>query len=243
MDALGRHAEDVRDLLADEVRHLRGRPDRQLVVVPASDGNVRLQRAMVERGAAEDILVDDVRLAEADLHVAFAHAHVVDPVRAVLEAQTSRGRLFVAADLLVDERRAGLQRVDRIEDGRQLLILDVDELGRLRGGVRCIGDHRGDDVAHVAGLIDRDDGLILEGGAVIGEEVVRQILAGEHEDDARHGERAGAVDADDASVGVRAADASSVRHPGELDIERVRDFPHHLQHAVSLALRALRSPA
>ena len=54
--------------------------------------------------------------------------------------------------LVVDDRRAGLHALARVEDGGQLLVLDLDQGQRALGDLLGLGGHRGHAVAHVAHL-------------------------------------------------------------------------------------------
>ena len=56
----------------------------------------------------------------------------------------------------MDERRALLPRLERVEHDRQRLVLDLDQVARVLGDVAVLGDHRGDRLAVVAHLLDRD---------------------------------------------------------------------------------------
>ena len=54
--------------------------------------------------------------------------------------------------VVVHLRRARLQRRAHVDDGRQLLDVELDRLGRVARLRQRLGDHRGDRVAHVAHL-------------------------------------------------------------------------------------------
>ena len=53
---------------------------------------------------------------------------------------------------LVQQRRALVERVERVGDRLEHLVLDLDERGRLAGGVPGLGGDRGEHVADVRGL-------------------------------------------------------------------------------------------
>ena len=114
--------------------------------------------------------------------------------------------------LLVDQRRPVGQRLERVEDRRQLLVLHLD---RLRGGARGRAGrrrHGGDDVADVA----RDVGqhaLVLDLAAVAAE--VRDVVRCQHD------AVVGAGDRQHARVRVRRAHEGGVQHAGPLDLARV----------------------
>ena len=86
------------------------------------------------------------------------------------------------------------------EDGRQLLVVDADEPGRLLGGVERLGGDGGHRLAVVLRLADRQHRPI----APLRPEPrhrLRQVGGGHHEPDARDGERGAGVDRDDPRPG------------------------------------------
>ena len=115
----------------------------------------------------------------------------------------------------VQQRRAGRDRLDRVEHRRQLL---VGHLDRARGGPRRRRGRAGDR-RHDVARVPRDAGehvLVARLAAVGGE--VGDVLGQQR--DAVAGER-GRVDAQHARVGVRGADERRVEHPRPLDVDRV----------------------
>ncbi len=65
------------------------------------------------------------------------------------------GRVFVRHGIFVKERRAWGDRFNGIGDVRQFLIVDVDEMERLRGDLVAISSHGGHRLADVAHAILR----------------------------------------------------------------------------------------
>jgi hypothetical protein len=131
------------------------------------------------------------------------------------------GVALVARRLVVDLRRAGLQRVGGIHDRGQHLVVDLDHLGRVLRLVRGLRDHQRDvvaDVAHLA-LGQHPVRRLLHRRAVdagdepaAGEAVhALEVRAGEDRDYARRGLRARGVDLADARVRVRRAQEIRVR--------------------------------
>ena len=69
--------------------------------------------------------------------------------------------IVVLAVVLVDERRAGLQRLVDVEDGGQHLVVDLD-LGRgLVCGALAVGQHRNHRLALPAHLVGGQHLLVL----------------------------------------------------------------------------------
>ncbi len=123
----------------------------------------------------------------------------------------------------MDERRAVLLRLERVEHDRQRLVLDLDQVARVLGDVAVLGDHGRDRLAVVAHLLDGDHVLDDRAGAEGGK---RRRMLGDvgARDDADHaGQRLGLrrVDGDDARVRVRAAHDRRMRHVLELDVVEV----------------------
>ena len=129
----------------------------------------------------------------------------------------------VRAGFLVQHRRLSIQRLARIDERRQCLVLDLDELGCVARELPRLGDDGDDglsDVAHLAegerevlDLPARRAGDLEER---IGES--RDLLAGERAVDAldllglRH------VDRGDVCVRIRRPDEMDVAHPVALDV-------------------------
>ncbi len=141
--------------------------------------------------------------------------------RAVDLAEGERARVGdVRLQLLVDERRAVLLRLERVEHDRQRLVLDLDQVARVLGDVAVVGDHRRHCLTVVAHLLDGDHVLDDLPGA---EGRQRRRMPGHvgacHDaDHARQCLRLRRVDPEDARVRVRAAHDRGVRHVLELDV-------------------------
>ena len=89
----------------------------------------------------------------------------------------------------------GGQRLDLVEDRRQLLVFRGDELHGLLGDMRIAGDDGGDRLADEAHLLVRQDRLIVEGGAVIGSaDHLPHVVDGDDVQHARHLLRRAGVD-------------------------------------------------
>ena len=68
---------------------------------------------------------------------------------------------------------------DLVEHRRQFLVVGDDQLRRLFGDMRIVGQHGGDRLADIMHLAERQDRLVVEGRAVIGiGDDVPDVLAG-----------------------------------------------------------------
>ena len=246
-------AEAAADVLRDEAElvepHLHRRPhhDRgeagELVVRvdrPLADAAVELDERAValERRRVEAV---EVELRDLDHAVGLGEGGVEVAPR--VEARPHE----VPVGVVVEHRRVGVLRLARVDERRQRLVVDLDELGRVARELARLGDDRDDRLADVAHLADREREVLdvrarrardLE--ERIGER--RDLLAGQRPVDAvdRLGRRD--VDARDVRVRVRAAHEVEVAHPVPLDV--VDEDALALQEAlVLLALDALAAPA
>ena len=90
------------------------------------------------------------------------------------------------AVILVDDRRAGLQRLLHVEDGRQHLVVDLDLGGGLVRGALAVGEHRDHRLALPAHLVGGQHLLVLRPDLDQDQDrvdIVRHVLVRE---DARH---------------------------------------------------------
>jgi hypothetical protein len=153
----------------------------------------------------------------------------------------------VGAQVVVDHDPVA-RRVLDVDHGVERVVVDDDRVGRVRRRVAVVGHDHGDDVAHVAGLVDGDRPV---GGAlhVVGHRPHAghargprahglQVGAGEHVADAGHGSRRARVDALDAGVGERAADHGHPHRPGDGQVVDVAGLARD-QTAVLLAEQAV----
>ncbi len=95
-----------------------------------------------------------------------------------VEIERAIGALDALQMLEVGEGAGGLQflmhehlvvgRLDLVEHRRQLLVFGGDQLRRLLGHMRVVGQHHGDRLADITHLVERQDRLVVEGRAVIG---------------------------------------------------------------------------
>ena len=123
----------------------------------------------------------------------------------------------------------GIRRLDLVEDRRQLLVVDQDELCGLVGDMGVARQHDGDRLADIAHLADRQDRLVVEGRPEIGiGDQLADVLGGVDAVDARHVECRACVDPGDPSMRDRAAHDLRVQHARQADIVGVFGAAGHL---------------
>ena len=209
---------------ARDVRHLCGRPQRELA---------RRRDRCHEHRARLDRIRDQPVLA-----VALRHGHRGLREQTVDLTRFERPRVArIRPELVVDEWRTVRERGLRIDDRRQRVVLDLDQLCRiLRGAAARRCDHR-DRVAGVPSLVDRH-GLVFGSVRVLGRDpraregalpLVGEIRAGPRGDDAGVRERRRDVHLGDARVCVRAAHDAEIDHPVDT----------HVVHPLRLSLEEL----
>ena len=136
------------------------------------------------------------------------------------------GHVSVSPVLLriVDERAPLVpgcrEGIGRIEVGVELLVFDVDEAQRLRGGVLVDRGDGGDPVPHVTDPVHAERILVRRprNDAVAN----GHVLAGDHRMYAVQRFSARGVDGQDACMRVWATQNLAVQHPGQGDVVRVR---------------------
>jgi hypothetical protein len=205
--------------------HLRGRPDRDVVALPLCDHGVRLDRGGVRH-------VGDV--AAADDHLGAVHRAVGIALddrrarRAVARADDVLARL-VGLPARVDERGAVGERQLGVGDRGELLALDLDERGGVRGDLGRQRGDRGDDLALEAHDVLREQGAVGDERPV---QHVRDVRLGDHREHAGDGARLRGVDAQEARVRERRVHELRVQHAGEGHVGRVAAEARHLVLAV-----------
>ena len=213
-DHVLREPGDVRVDGAVGVRRLVAVVDVELagLRVEVGDHPARLERRRMAAGIDDVALDDRVRLGERPVG------------RGLVARLPGRAREVVALPRLVvaDQRRVGIQRLARIHDRRQRLVLDVDQLERVVRGVLVGRDHERDLLALEADLVAGEHGLRVVGDRRHPGEAERlEILRGDDGGDVRVCERPRRVDRDDARVRERASQQRSVHHARELDVVEV----------------------
>ena len=190
--------------------HLRRRADGDDAVgIEPGDARFRLEVRVVDELRLIAVLDHDVRGSQSRLDVALFQLPARDQVA-----------------LFVDEGRAVLERGRWVRHGRQLLVLDIDELdGRKRGVFALSGDNR-DRLAVVA---DDTVGEHVRAGLqrahleclpwhVDPDGVLRHIFRGQHRRDSGHRLCHGRVDAQQTGVWNVGALERRVQHAGETEV-------------------------
>ena len=217
--------------------------DRQVAgdLAEAHHALASLERARVDTLIAEQVLGLDLglhkggvgQLLVADLPVEDVVGVVARPVRAVL---------FVL-DVLPQDRRVRVHRLERVDDDGKRVILDLDQIGGVGGDIAVGRDNEG-------------DLLVLEQDLAVGEHhlhVARerrhpgeidalQVLGGQNRDDPGHGLSLGRIDLDDARMSVARAMKVAVQHSGQFDVVDVIAAPlgeAHVLDALAIAAHAL----
>ena len=129
--------------------------------------------------------------------------------------------------LLEEERSAGLHTLARVDDGRQLLVVDLEQRERVLGDVAAVRNDDGDGVSDEAHLLLRERALEER------DELRQRVHAHRDRADVTHvrgqehrlhaWQRASGLRADreDARVGMRAAHDRRVQRARRLDIGHV----------------------
>ena len=203
---------------AQDVRHLGGRPDGDLLPGGVHDDGAGLHERGDQPLLAVLALQDDAVaacLVDGGLDVAAGAGvgGVEAPERRLVGAQVRVGQHGVLGGLL------------EVEGGRQLVVLHVDELG----GVARLGGAAGHDDRH--DLTGEGDPVgrhrqVRRGDLVLGDRPgvdagalrLAEVGAGEDVDDVGGALGLAGVDRDDLRVGERAADHRQVQHPRERDV-------------------------
>ena len=134
-DAAHRQPDQRRDHAAHVEGHLgAGADDQAVVFVPPGERDVGLDVGLLHLLDAVFAFVDKGGVGQGRVHVAVVHEEVDGHV--VLGVVDAFG-----VRLVVDDRRARLHGRLRVEDGRQHLILDLDQLQRLLHQILGLGGH------------------------------------------------------------------------------------------------------
>ena len=205
------------------------------VLAVTGDRGLRLDIALMDRLGVEFALDDQIGLGESRLDVAGRELDALGDVRRLF----GRG-LHPGGDLvLVQQRRVVLHRLDDVDDVRQHLVVDPDQLERLaRDRIRGRGDRRHGVAVierllarhHVAGHVAEIDDQLARGGVF--DRHFREVVAGDHRLDP--GQRLGrrGVDRDHPGMGVGAPEHPAEELARQVDVRAVAGAAGHLVHAV-----------
>ena len=186
-------------------------PELDLVVLVAvGDAALGLDIALVHRLGIVFALDHHIGFGEAGLHVAHPEVEPLDDVGRRIPGALDA----LAAQMVVQDRRARLHRLDRVDHMRQQLVLDLDQLERALGDGLAGRGHRGDRMAVIEDLLARHDVArqIARRGA---ERELRKIVPGDHRLHPRQGFRRRNVDRLQDRVRVRAPEDLGEQHAGQ----------------------------
>ena len=181
--------------------------------------------ALMDHLGGVGLFQDDIGLLETGLRVAVAVHHVGGDIARL--GRLFLGRLFGRVQVFMHQRGVGLHGLQHVADHRQLLVLDLDHLGRLLGRKRIGGGHRGHGLAVIAGLVRGHDQLAdgahvdadladQRGGRALGQG--RQIVGADDGFDPGQGQGLAGIDLFDPGVAVGAADQLGPQHIGQAQI-------------------------
>ena len=192
-----------------------GADHQSVVLVPPRHDDVRLQRRLLDLRAVIRRFEDTVGLFESLFHT--AHFPIDDRrqvARAVLDLPAFR--------LVVQNGRARLHALARIEDCGQWLVLDLDQFQRLERDLFALRRHGGHAIAHKAHFVVQAVvvvrawfGIALPGGGVRN---ARQVLVRQHSMHTGQRSRPAGIDALDQRVGVRAEQQLADQHATEIHV-------------------------
>ena len=190
-----RHAErSGRDGVHDERPHeVRPEGERLAERIVAADNGERLERHRGVAREAQPRAEHLVRLGERGVDIAVAEQPVAGEV---------------ARHLVVQLRCVRLERALRIDDRRQRLVLDLDQVDRILGDVAVARHDRRHRLTDEAGLVGRHAVVAHRRGRDDGEgrRPLGDLPPSQTADHAVEGERLAEIDACDPGVGVRAAE-------------------------------------
>ena len=216
-----RDLENLRDAGPRGEGHLRRRPDRHPVAVPLRDDRSRLDRYPVRRVGEVASPDHDVRIGHRGIGIALDDRRVGDPVAVAAEGR----RRLEALPVLVDERRVVSEcRLD-VTDGRQRLVLDLDQSDGLIRDLPGQGRDPGENVALEAHLLLREQPSVLDHCAVAD---VRHVLVRQHGEYSRQRPRLRRVDTHDPRVRVVGVAETGMHHAGESHVSRIAADSRHL---------------
>ena len=182
------------------MRYLARRPHlHALLIVEGDQAGVGLHVRLVHLRGRERVLDDHVRRREAGIDVSDAPLVAHEAVRR--SVQRVRQPL-VGGHAGVDQRRARPHRLQRVVDGRQLLVLNVDQRRRALGRLLVVRGNGGHRVADEAHHVVREHRRVLDPPA---QEVPGDVGARQHRVDPRLCAGSRDVDANDPRMRQRRA--------------------------------------
>ena len=207
---------------AHGVRGLERAPHGELSVhlVHGGDAAAGLECAGMDALVGERLLRDHLGLVDRPpRRLGIARLPSEDVVRVAARAVRTFG---LVRDVLAQDRGVAGEGHERIDEGGERLVLDLDELDRVGRDVAVLRDHEGDLLPLEEDLAVREHRLHVacEGRHVVEVEGL-QVLRGQHRDDPRQRLRGLRVDGCDAGVAVGGADEVAEQHARHLDVVHI----------------------
>ena len=207
---------------AHRVRRLERAPDGELAVhlVHGGDAAAGLERTGVDALVGDGLLRDHLGPVQGPRRrLGVAGLPGEDVVRMPARPVCA---LRLVPDVFAQHRGVVRERGERIDEGGQRLVLDLDPLDRIRRRVAILGDDEGDLLALEQDLPVRQHRLHV---ARQGRHVVQiqglQVFRGQHRHDPRQSLRRLRVDGLDPGMAVRGADEVAEQHARQLDVVHV----------------------
>ena len=225
------------------MRRLEGAPDREfaLDLVEGGDGLAGLQRTGMHALVGDQFLDRDLGILEGEVGRLLVPDLPFEDVVVVLALAV--GAVHLVLDVLAQQRRVGRHRLEGIDQGRQLLVFDLDQFGGIGRGIAVGRHHEGHFLVLEQHLLLGQDRLHVAGQ---GRHVVQaerlQVGCGQHRDHARHLQRLRGVDLLDPGVAIGRAHEIAVEHARQLEVVDVVALAlgeARVFHALALAAHAL----
>ena len=179
------------------------------------DHGVGLEIAVMHARRGEGLFKNQLRLLKSLRDVAEDRLNVRMDVRNIGQRQTEN---FVAAQVLMQNRRLGSHGFDRVMDRLHFFIIDDNPAERLFGDLRRLRRDDSHPLADEAHGLLRQHRHVLQSSA---DQAARQVVGGEDGKDAFDVFRRGSIDAADARMGIGASQAFTPDHAGPFDIRGV----------------------
>ena len=199
-------------------------------------------RSPVDALVAEKVLRRDLGLGEGGVgQFLVADLPVEDVVRVFARPV---GALGLVLDVLAQDGRVRVHRLERVDDDRERLVLDLDQVRGVGGDIAVGRDDEGDLLVLEQDLAVGEHHLDVAGeGRHPGEIDALEILGGQHRKHPRHGLGLRRIDLDDARVRMARAMEVAVQHARQLDVVDVVAAPlreAYVLDALALAAHALK---
>lgn len=152
--------------------------------------------------------------------------HISPPYAVLMEDIRRCERVLGSKRRILDERRRWIERARQCEDGRQFLVLDTHESGRLLRRLLGLRRDKRDRLAMILGLADCEDGAIT-GLRAKSRDRLRKIGGSHDQSHAGDPLCSGSIDRNDASMSTVQRDKFRFEGIGQPDIGHVFLYARH----------------